>query len=287
MKLISEARTKEIAYYLTQLACSAEDVLYREDHPFEMELISNAKSDVIARCLEFCAEDIDFARIEGKGKFPPTHKEDMILISKAKDDKMAEELTKLACSKDIWKHKDHQLEMNLIYNAKTITIEQALFGLASSHIQYKTNLYLFLLDLISNAKTDTIVACLCINTSRYYDSEGSYRYESVLKEFYKLISKAKSERIARCLSSIANDNTTYIHPPKSIIHREAMKYIANAKSDEEAMALEEETFKFIHCPSSLEDYKDKMEEVKKNFKKLNIKKLVLIPKKKLHKIIMK
>ena len=302
MRLISEAKTKAIAYNLVCLACSAytTEVLYREDHPFEMELISNAKSDVIAYCLCNCAEDINYARIKSKGKFPPTHKEDMVLISKAKDDKTAELLTELACDKDIWERKEHQLEMNLIFNAKTKTIERILFNIISS--KYNKDYYLPLLNSISNAKTDFIAKCLAsLNISSGYKSlylplldsisnaktdivaeclaslnvytYCSYAIEKDLNEFSKLIGKAKSDVIAHCLLNIANDNTkTYIKTSESEIHREAMNFIVNAGSEEEAKAIEEESIKSIRNGDSLKEYKAKIKEVKKKNKEYLLKK---------------
>lgn len=84
IKLINEAKTDEIANWLSNVAMNANS-LESEYHREDMKLIADAKNDVIANCLSRVSMDADSLESEH-------HIEDMKRLANAKNDKDANEI---------------------------------------------------------------------------------------------------------------------------------------------------------------------------------------------------
>ena len=110
IKLINEAKTDEIANWLSNVAMNANS-LESEYHREDMKLIADAKNDVIAYYLSDVSMNADSLESE-------YHREDMKLIADAKNDVIANCLSRVSMDADSLESEHHIEDMKRLANAK-------------------------------------------------------------------------------------------------------------------------------------------------------------------------
>ena len=110
IKLITDAKTDEIANYLRIVAMNANS-LESEYHREDMKLIADEKTDEIANYLSIVACSKDSLESE-------YHREDMKLIADAKNSGIANYLCSLSISVNSLESEHHKEDMKLIADAK-------------------------------------------------------------------------------------------------------------------------------------------------------------------------
>ena len=146
IKLINEAKTDEIANWLSNVAMNANS-LESEHHREDMKLIADAKDFEISNCLSIVSMNVNSLESEH-------HIEDMKLIADAKGYVIACYLSDVSMDADSLESEYHREDMKLIADAKSDKIAWYLGMIAKNKYLLKSKYHREDMKRLANAKND-------------------------------------------------------------------------------------------------------------------------------------